>query len=64
MLLFLLRLVLTVTLVFYLLKWIGRWISAGAGDDGRPGTGIGKKKDDYSDITDQKVEDADFEEIE
>ncbi|HSG29182.1 MAG TPA: hypothetical protein VLA34_11935 [Candidatus Krumholzibacterium sp.] len=59
-----LRTLLIFFLIYSLLKWFGALISRTAGRRGKPGGGKRQApKSDYSDITDQKVEDADFEEL-
>ena len=46
---------------WYLIKWIARWIAGGssgtARDNGR------KKEDKYESLTDQKIDDADYEDL-
>ena len=59
-----LRTLLIFVLIFGLLRWFGRLLfrSAGRSEEKVKGN-TGKGRDDYSDITDQKVDDADFEEL-
>ena len=56
-----LRFLLFAVLFYYIIKWLwGRFISpAGRRTQGRDGSG----RDDYSELTDQKIEDVDYEEI-
>lgn len=56
-----LRVLLFIIAGWYLIKWIGRWIAGGSagptGDKGR------KRKDKYESLTDQKIDDADYEDL-
>jgi len=56
-----LRTLFFIVLGWYLIKWLARWISGGAGDAGR------KKgsdpEEDYDKLTDQKIDDADYEDL-
>ena len=57
----LLRTVFFIVIGWYLVKWFVRWISgtnpgAGNGDDA-------KKDDRYENLTDQKIDDADYEDL-
>lgn len=61
----LLRFILIFALFYYLLKLLFRWL---AGSSGRRGEGGRRmkttvKKQQYSDLTDQKIEDAEYEEL-
>lgn len=62
----LLRIILFIVLFYYLFKLIGRWLSSGGRgvDFGGKGSNEGKISRDYRHLTDQNIEDADFEEIE
>ena len=45
----------------YLINWLVRWISGGTGGAGQD---KGKKKDEsYQSLTDQKIDDADYEDL-
>ncbi len=46
---------------WYLIKWLVRWISGGAGGAG-PDKST-KKEDSYDSLTDQKIDDADYEDL-
>jgi hypothetical protein len=61
----LLRFILILVLVYYLLKLLFRWLvgSSGRRKDGRWRTETSEKKQRYSDLTDQKIEDAEYEEL-
>lgn len=57
----LLRTVFFIVIGWYLIKWLVRWISginpgAGGGEDA-------KKNDRYENLTDQKIDDADYEDL-
>lgn len=57
----LLRTVLFIVIGWYLIKWLARWISGG-------NTGAGSRKgaqrnDRYESLTDQKIDDADYEDL-
>ncbi len=57
----LLRTVLFIVIGWYLIKWLARWISGGS-----PGAGSGKgaqRNDRYESLTDQKIDDADYEDL-
>lgn len=57
----LLRTVLFILIGWYLIKWLVRWISCG-----KPGAGSGKgaqRDDRYESLTDQKIDDADYEDL-
>jgi hypothetical protein len=57
----LLRTIFFVVAGWYLVKWFARWISGGekemAGDRGR------KREERYESLTDQKIDDADYEDL-
>jgi hypothetical protein len=56
----LLRTVLLITAGWYLLKWLVRWVTSGSGSSGgRSST----EKDPYGELTDQKIDDADYEDL-
>ena len=61
----LLRFILIFAAVYYLMKLIFRWIAGS--QRGRGGSGAGSAKSGktqrYSELTDQKIEDADYEEL-
>jgi hypothetical protein len=57
----LLRTVFFIVIGWYLVKWLVRWLSGGGG-----GTGDieGPRRDEeYGDLTDQKIDDADYEDL-
>jgi len=55
-----LRTILLIVVGWYLVKWLVRWISSGSGgSDG----GRASEKEDYEDLTDQKIDDADYEDL-
>ena len=57
----LLRTVLFIVIGWYLIKWLGRWISGG---NQGAGNGKGAKRGDkYENLTDQKIDDADYEDL-
>ena len=58
------RIILIVVLLYYLLKLIGRWLFSGARGKSVGGRGNGHKEERYRNLTDQVIEDADYEEIE
>ena len=45
---------------WYLIKWLARWISGTSGETGRKGDG---QRDVYGSLTDQKIDDADYEDL-
>lgn len=56
------RFLLAVVLVWYLVKLAARWVAGTAGGEPR---GRGRsREEEYSALTDQKIEDAEFEDIE
>lgn len=57
----LLRTVFFIVIGWYLIKWIARWISGG--NPGSEGGNEAKRKDDYENLTDQKIDDADYEDL-
>ena len=57
----LLRTFLFIVVGWYLIKWLVRWISGGTGEAGPDKR---KKKDEnYKSLTDQKIDDADYEDL-
>ncbi len=57
----LLRTFLFIVVGWYLIKWVVRWLTGGSG-----GGGSGKKakkEDRYEALTDQKIDDADYEDL-
>jgi hypothetical protein len=62
-LLILLRILLLLALIYYFIKLLGRWLSPGARVDRRGKEAPGSEQVRYRDLTDQTIEDADFEEI-
>ena len=57
----LLRTFLFIIAGWYLLKWLVRWITGGAGGGGRAKEAT--KEDRYEALTDQKIDDADYEDL-
>lgn len=59
------RIILIFVLVFYLLKWIGKWIISASDTSGKAEKGKNAKTDveGYKELTDQKIEDADYEDL-
>ncbi|MBN2071248.1 MAG: hypothetical protein JW814_07295 [Candidatus Krumholzibacteriota bacterium] len=59
------RILLIFGLAYYLIKIFGRSFNPGR-RSGKPRTGTGgdRRDEDYSELTNQKIEDADYEEIE
>lgn len=58
----LLRTVLFIVIGWYLIKWFVRWISGG--NQGAGSVKGGQKRGDrYKSLTDQKIEDADYEDL-
>lgn len=56
-----LRIFLFIVVGWYLIKWLSRWVSAGAAGEGKDG---GPDKDtSYKALTDQKIDDADYEDL-
>jgi hypothetical protein len=62
---FILRLLLIFASAYYLLKFLGRLLLGNRKDSGNKTGTVRKKrkKSDYKGITDQKVDDADYEEL-
>ena len=59
-----LRIILVFALIYYFIKVLGRWLSAGARSESVGGkNGSARSKSDYDELTDQAIEDADFEDI-
>jgi len=60
-----LRFILLLGLVYYLVKIVSRWMLrvSGGGREGTGGSSRRKKDRRYSELTDQEIEDAEFEEI-
>jgi hypothetical protein len=61
----LLRFILLIVLAYYLLKLLMRWILgvSGGGRERKSGSTTGSGNRRYSELTDQEIEDADYEEI-
>jgi hypothetical protein len=61
----LLRFILIFALVYYLLKLVFRWMAGSHGNRRGSGSRAAKSevKDRYSELTDQKIEDAEYEEL-
>jgi hypothetical protein len=61
----LLRFILIFAAVYYLLKLVFRWIAGSHGTrrGGGSGTAKSEKTDRYTELTDQKIEDAEYEEL-
>ncbi len=59
--LILLRTFLFIIAGWYLIKWLVRWITGGAGGDGSEKKVT--KEDRYEALTDQKIDDADYEDL-
>lgn len=59
------RIVLFAALLYYLLRILGRWLASSNSRSKSPGNDkIHRRKESkYSHLTDQEIEDADFEEI-
>jgi hypothetical protein len=60
-----LRFILLLILAYYLLKLFSRWILGISGGKKERASGVSSssEKRRYSELTDQKIEDADYEEI-
>jgi hypothetical protein len=60
----LLRFILIFALFYYLLKLLFRWLAGSSSGRGGRGWRMGtSKKQEYNDLTDQKIEDAEYEEL-
>lgn len=59
----LLRFILIFGLVYYFLKLLFRWLAGSSSGRGERGWRRGTKKQEYKDLTDQKIEDAEYEEL-
>ncbi len=57
----LLRTFLFIVVGWYLIKWLVRWITGGTGGGRSDKKAI--KKDRYETLTDQKIDDADYEDL-
>jgi hypothetical protein len=57
----LLRIIFFIVIGWYLIKWLARWISGAMGDAGRKVDG--QSGDVYGSLTDQKIDDADYEDL-
>ena len=57
----LLRIIFFIVIGWYLIKWLARWISGGSGEAGSKTDG--HRKDGYDSLTDQKIDDADYEDL-
>ena len=57
----LLRIIFFIVIGWYLIKWLARWISGGSGETGRKGDR--RREDEYGKLTDQKIDDADYEDL-
>lgn len=55
------RVLLFIVAGWYLLKWIARWITGGNAGTGKDQVRKGAEK--YESLTDQKIEDADYEDL-
>lgn len=62
-LILLLRFVLLFALIYYFIKLLGRWLASGTRSTTVKGEKTGKTERRYSELTNQVIEDADFEEI-
>ncbi len=56
-----LRTLFFIVLGWYLLKWLARWIAGGSREEGRRRNG--KMEEDYDSLTDQEIDDADYEDL-
>lgn len=61
---FLLRILLSVVLLYYLLKILGKWLFPRDKTKRTTGGGRSGGKERYRNLTDQAIDDADYEEIE
>jgi hypothetical protein len=60
----LLRIALIVALIYYFIKLIGRWLSGDVRSSDRVrGSGARQENKQYDELTDQTIEDAEFEDI-
>jgi hypothetical protein len=59
-----LRLILLAIIFYYLLKYVGRWIFAGSGKDSTVRRRSDEPDTRYKNLTDQAIDDADYEDIE
>ncbi len=57
----LLRIIFFIVIGWYLIKWLARWISGGSGETGSKKNG--QREDVYGSLTDQKIDDADYEDL-
>ncbi|MCK4236303.1 MAG: hypothetical protein KAX38_04230 [Candidatus Krumholzibacteria bacterium] len=60
----LIRIILAIILLYYLLKLLRRWMFSGSKRTSVDGIEYGGNKEKYRNLTDQAIEDADYEEIE
>ncbi len=59
-----LRFILIFALIYYFIKLLGRWLSSGTRSESvRGGKGSAQAGSDYNELTDQAIEDANFEDI-
>ncbi len=59
-----LRLFLFFALIYYGIRLVAKWLLSGAGEGKRPSGMSGKTGEkNYKDLTDQTIEDADYEEL-
>lgn len=60
-----LRFILIFALIYYFIKLLGRWLSSGTRSESVRGgkKGSARAGSDYNKLTDQAIEDADFEDI-
>ena len=57
------RLIFFIIVGWVLVRWLARWIAgAGSGKRAKTGNGSGSVKD-YDSLTDQKIDDADYEDL-
>jgi hypothetical protein len=57
------RLIFFIVIGWVLVRWLARWIAgAGGGKQSKTGGGSGAGQD-YESLTDQKIEDADYEDL-
>ncbi len=57
----LLRIIFFIAIGWYLIKWLARWIAGASGEAG--GKVDGQGEDVYGTLTDQKIDDADYEDL-
>jgi hypothetical protein len=56
-----LRILFFIVIGWYAVKWLARWIAGGSRED-RSGAGE-SREDKYESLTDQKIDDADYEDL-